>query len=551
MIIATRIGGKMTMKAGRNQKRLNSSLLHVAIITVLSISLYVVFSPTTSVEAHATLLEMEPAENVVAQDPPSELILRFNEPIEHDLAMVTVYDWNGKPVFSGNSDGDIEKAPKMEFSLPELEQGTYTVKWDVVSADGHPVSGSYAFSVGEATEGGVKSVADDDGSEGALVLARLIPEGLILLGAGLFWFGWLAERRTFPSLDTIWKRGRLIGAVVIVLGTILELIVYGLSLSPGIIQVILNGRWELLTQFPFALMVSAQLLLLILVFIPGMMRGWYLALWLLLAITPAFGGHVWGMEQPFIALIPRVFHQMAIAFWLGALAYMMLLLIWQKKHNTSISWKAFRPFFSGRMMIASGLVVASGLIMVFLQTGFISVFTDWKTWSLIVILKVVLTILMLSLALFQTLKWKKAETFTTRRIVRIEWLVGLVVIAFGVWMSQISYPIAIKTYDEILVTNQTEADLYIHQLKAGDQKLTATISEQDGDAPDDVKVDVSMPQHDMGSGTLTMEKDDAGDYAVDLPFTMPGTWLLEITATYPDGGKEEWEDEIFIDGEGN
>lgn len=539
------------MKAGYNKKRFSTRLLHALITAVLTIGLYIVFSPTISVEAHATLLEMEPAENVVAQDPPSELILRFNEPIEHDLAMVTVYDWNGEPVFTGNPDGDVEKAPKMEFSLPELEQGTYTVKWDVVSADGHPVSGSYAFSVGEATEGGVESVAEDGGSEGALVFVRLIPEGLILLGAGLFWFGWLAERRTFPSLDTIWKRGRLIGAVVIMLGTILELIVYGLSLPPGIIQVILNGRWGLLTQFPFALMVGAQLLFLILVFIPGMMRGWYLALWLLLAITPAFGGHVWGMEQPIVALIPRVFHQMAIAFWLGALAYLILLLIWQKKYDTPVSWKAFRPFFSGRMMIASGLVVASGLVMVFLQTGFVSIFTDWKTWSLIVILKVVLTILMLSMALFQTLKWKKAETFTTRRVVRTEWVVGLIVLAFGVWVSQISYPIAIKTYDETLVADQAEADLYIHQLKAGDQEMTATISEQAGDDPEDVKVEVSMPQHDMGSGTLTMEQDDAGDYTVDLPFTMPGTWLLEITATYPDGKKEEWEDEIFIAGEGN
>lgn len=539
------------MKAKYNKKRFTTRLLHVLLTAVLSISLSIVIAPTPSVEAHATLLEMEPAEDVVAQDAPSELTLRFNEPIEHDLAMVTVYDWNGEPVFTGNPDGDVEKAPKMAFSLPDLKQGTYTVKWDVVSADGHPVNGSYAFSVGEATEGGVKSVENDGGSEGALSLVRLIPEGLILLAAGLFWFGWLAERRRFPSLDTIWKRGRRIGAVVIVLGTIMELVVYGLSLPPGIIQVIFNGRWELLMQFPFALMVSTQLLLLILAFIPGMMRGWYLALWLLLAITPAFGGHVWGMEQPFVALAPRVFHQMAIAFWLGALAYIILLLIWQKKHDTPVSWKTFRPFFSRRMIIASGLVVLSGLMMVFLQTGFISIFTDWKTWSLIVIIKVVLTLFMLSLALFQTLKWKKTETFTTKRIVKVEWLVGLVVIAFGVWMSQLSYPIAIKTYDETLVADQAEADLYIHQLKAGDRQLTATISDQDGDAPDDVTVEVSMPQHDMTSGTLTMDKDDAGDYTTDLPFTMPGTWLLEMTATYPDGEKEKWEDEIFIAGEGN
>src|SRR5699024_4682566 len=77
-------------------------------------------------------------------------------------------------------------------------------------------------------------------------------------------------------------------------------------IPPGIIQVILNGRWELLLQFPFVLMLFAQIFFLILVFIPGMERIWYLALWLLLAITPAFGGHVWGMENPVLALIPRI-----------------------------------------------------------------------------------------------------------------------------------------------------------------------------------------------------------------------------------------------------
>src|SRR5699024_6562472 len=161
----------------------------------------------------------------------------------------------------------------------------------------------------------------------------------------LFWVGWLAERRKFPSLDTLWKRGRWIGAVLIVLGTIDELIAYSFSLPPGIIQVILNARWELLIQFIFVLLLFAQIFFLML------------------------------------ALIPRIFHQMAIAFWLGALCYVILLIIWQKKQNNSISWKTFRPFFVNKMILASSLVIISGFIMVYLQSGVTGVFTDWKTWS--------------------------------------------------------------------------------------------------------------------------------------------------------------------------
>lgn len=534
-----------------NEKKVHRILFPIIIMISLFFGLYSVFFNAENVDAHATLLEMEPTEKVVIEESPSTLSLRFNEPIEHDLAMVTVYDWNAKPIFTGNPEGDVERAPLLEFSLPELKEGTYTVKWNVVSADGHPVGGSYAFSVGKATEGEVQSVAGEDTSEGWLTMVRIIPEGLILLGAGLFWFGWLAERRNYPSVDALWKRGRLTAAVLIILGTIAEFIVYGFSLPPGIIQVILGGRWELLTQFPFVLMLFVQMLFLVLLFIPRMERGWYLVLWILLAITPAFGGHVWGMENPILALIPRVFHQIAIAFWLGALCYVILLLIWNKKQDSQISWKEFRPFFVNKMLIASGVVVISGIVMIFLQTGVTAVFTDWKFWSTLVIIKIILTIVMGGLALYQTLKWKTTKTFTTTRLIRSEWIIGLVVIVFGIWMSQIAYPIAIKTYDEILTTNQTEVEVYIEALKAGDQEMTISVAEKDGELPENMNVKVSMPQHGMGSGILEADEGETGSYTIQLPFTMPGTWLLEITATYPNGDQVEWEDEVFIASKGN
>lgn len=518
---------------------------------LLFLLIFALFPENYTVHAHATLVEMEPAEDVVAEDAPSSLTLTFNEPIEHDLAMVTVYDSNAKPVFTGNPDDGVEKSPKLNFAPPELEDGTYTVKWNVVSADGHPVGGSYAFAVGEPTEGGVKTVDENDESETSLVLARIVPEALVLVAAGLFWFGWLAERRSFPGVGTVWRKGRLIAAALLIIGTIAEFITYGLSLPPGIIEVILNGRWELLQQFPFIIMLVAQLLLLILVFIPGMMQGWYLAVWALLAATPSFGGHVWGMKEPFVAIIPRVFHQLAIAFWLGALAYFILVLIWQKKQDNDFSWKSFRAFFVSKMIVASGLVVISGVVMVYLQAGVKAIFTDWKTWSAIVVIKIILTAVMGAIALIQTSKWKRIGTFTTGRLIRWEWGVGLLVLILGVWLSQIAYPIKVETYQETLNEEQVEAEVAIDKLQMGDRNMTAEIPEVDGEQPEDVQVQVSMPQHDMGSDELTAEETEKGHYAAELPFTMSGTWLVEITATYPEHQKVEWTDEVFIAGEGN
>ena len=81
--------------------------------------------------------------------------------------------------------------------------------------------------------------------------------------------------------------------------------------------------------------------------------------------------------------------------------------------------------------------------------------------------------------------------------------------------------------------------------------MTAKISELDGKQPEEVSVKITMLQHDMGSTTLTAKQNDRGEYAVDLPFTMAGSWLLEVRGIYPDGEKKKWEDEIFIVTGGN
>src|SRR5699024_7829048 len=190
---------------------------------------------------------------------------------------------------------------------------------------------------------------------------------------------------------------------------------------PGIIEVIANGRWELLQQFPFIVMLFAQRLCIILLLIPDMVRGWYLAVWAFLAIMPAFGGHIWGMKDPLIALIPRIIHQLSIAFWLGALAYLRLLAVWQRKKEDIVDWRSFRPCFVHKMLIASSLVVLGGLVIAYLQAGVTALFTDWKMWSGVLLIKVSLTLIMGMFAIYQTLKWKKRHTFTTTRLIRIEW----------------------------------------------------------------------------------------------------------------------------------
>lgn len=527
----------------------NTNNILINYLKLIIIIIIAIFILPQKMEAHSSLLEATPNPGVTIDESPKMATLLFNEPLEQDLANLIIYDWNANPVFIGQPDTLGERVPKLEFTIPQLENGTYTIKWSVVSLDGHPVNGSYSFVIGRATEGGIKSISYASKSDMPLILSRTIAQGLISLMAGLYWFSWLAERRKFPGLNTIITKGKTVIIGIILLTTIAELVTYAVSLPTGLIETIFKGRWDLLIQFPFIIMVITQLTILLLLIIPGMQRHWYLFIWFMLTITPAFGGHVWGMQNPILGLIPRILHLLSFAFWIGALLYIILITVHQKVIKRHIIKKEFRTFFVIRMIGASSLVIISGILMVFVQTSWIAVIYNWMNWSTLLFIKVILTFLMLCLALFQTLKWAKRQNFTSNRIVRIEWLVGILIIFFGVWLSQTTYPITPKTYDNILVAKEKEITLNINKLQTGDQSMFVILPENNGKLPIDIFVNLSMPDHDMRSGPFTSKISAEGKSMIKLPFTMPGKWEIKINVEYEGGEKIEWIDMVYVIGD--
>jgi copper transport protein len=101
----------------------------------------------SSASAHAVLLEAEPADGAQVDTAPSKVTLRFSEEPEPRLIAVRVLDQGGAELETG------EAVPipgnGLEVTVPQLDQGVYTVTWRVVSrVDGHPTAGVFAFGVG-------------------------------------------------------------------------------------------------------------------------------------------------------------------------------------------------------------------------------------------------------------------------------------------------------------------------------------------------------------------------------------------------------------------
>ncbi len=96
--------------------------------------------------AHASLLSTFPEDGAMLQEAPAQVRLVFNEPVQ--LTQLQVLDGNGQvlPLENLVSTGN---APQGDLPA-EIPEGVYLVTWRAISADSHPVSGSFAFQVGTA-----------------------------------------------------------------------------------------------------------------------------------------------------------------------------------------------------------------------------------------------------------------------------------------------------------------------------------------------------------------------------------------------------------------
>jgi methionine-rich copper-binding protein CopC len=95
--------------------------------------------------AHSILLDAVPAANA-AVTAPLQASLRFNNRIEKPLSRLRLVDERGRrhELAVAPRDGGPDR---LTASVPALVPGRYRLEWQVLSADGHVVSGSYAFRV--------------------------------------------------------------------------------------------------------------------------------------------------------------------------------------------------------------------------------------------------------------------------------------------------------------------------------------------------------------------------------------------------------------------
>ncbi|MFE4962358.1 copper resistance CopC/CopD family protein [Streptomyces sp. NPDC056660] len=367
--------------------------------------------------AHAALTGSDPAQGVVVPKAPDQVSLTFSENVSLNNNSIRVLDPKGKRV-------DLAKPNNLTGTTygvqlkSGLGKGTYTVAWQVVSADSHPVAGAYTFSVG-APSTTVASVGGQDAGGGVV-------GWLYGFGRYMSYAGYIVLVGGAAFVLACWQRGsgvqalqRLVvgGWLTLTAATLWLLLLRGSYATSGSVGDIfdLNLLGQVLQTKTGAALVSRLLLLAAAALFIAVLFGAYdkreegaekrdLTFGLAIGGTVVAAGLAasWAMAehastglQPGIAMPVDVIHLLAVATWLGGLTA-LLVALYRAPADTPVGAVAVDRF--SRLAFGSVVaLVATGIYQSWRQLGSWSAFTD-TAYGQLLLVKIALVALLVGIA---------------------------------------------------------------------------------------------------------------------------------------------------------
>ena len=96
---------------------------------------------------HAYLVKSSPARRAVLATPPTRVVLWFNERLEVQFSQLSIWNAEGQQVDGGDVLVGPEDSKRLSVSIPTLPAGSYSVKYRVLSVDGHIVEAEFPFTI--------------------------------------------------------------------------------------------------------------------------------------------------------------------------------------------------------------------------------------------------------------------------------------------------------------------------------------------------------------------------------------------------------------------
>jgi copper transport protein len=514
--------------------------------------------PASVASAHAELSATDPADGAVVASAPEALTLQFTEDVAVRPDGVRVLDDQGERVDSGatSAEGAVVTVPVGG----DLHDGTYVVAWRAVSADGHPIRGSYTFSIGrESTLGdgvadGAFGSGDDRVYEIADAVARAIAY-LAILGASGYVIIASALRR--PEDPSPVGRRTTVAACIGLVSILVQVPLQGaLATGRGLTAVtdpdvlalaIADGMgWA-------ALLASLGLLaVLITSGLPweGAARRVGLAGAVLAPVGFVVTGHTLTMSPAALGYAADLVHVLTAAVWFGGLVAVVVAVRRRRRDDEPLEAAEAIARFSGWAAATAAALVAAGLVLSWIEVGSLEALTT-TLYGRLLLAKVGLALVVLAAAAWNRFRLvprvaaaaieeppaDDAASWTTLlRLVRLEFVLLVVVLLVTAVLSNVTpAKVAVDT-GPITVSaplGEGTMDVTIDPAKAGRNDIHIYLFDQRGrpaDQYDEAAVSLELPS--QGLGPFDREPVRAGNghfqlVATDLP--LAGTWSMTVT----------------------
>ncbi len=376
-----------------------------AVAGLLLLLVALLLTPATPAAAHAVLVSSSPAASAVVPEAPAQVVITFSEGVRKVPGKVRVIAPDGsradrgEPTFQG-----------AEVTIPvdpSGGRGTYLVSYRVISADSHPVSGAFTYSVGAPSEPPTDSGSDNRANpvtENAVKVAKYAGyTGLLLLVGPALVLAALWPRR-------LSRRGpaRLAwtGLGLLAVATVAEVWLQVPYVNGGgLFDVTGSGLGDVLGSaygtthlVRLGLLAAAAFLLRPLFAGPiGRTDGIILAVLGGAALfTWPLAGHAAASPAPAVSVVVDAVHLGGMAVWLGGLVMLAVFLL---RRADERELDAILPIWSRWAALAVAALLLAGTVQGLIEVASLQALFD-TTYGRLLIAKIVLFALVIGVAAY-------------------------------------------------------------------------------------------------------------------------------------------------------
>lgn len=317
--------------------------------------LFLLVTPALPAQAHGYIIRSVPQDRAELDRPPTRLQYWFSEALEPRFSELNLRDANGQIIATGEVSPDDSALLRLQVPTDLLTDGAYIVELrPAFASDGHVVASSQVFFVGDAVGDVVGSAASDQP-----ILLEIVWKALLFIGSSLL-FGvyavyayalvpaWgnpkypagLLPPRLMRRLNwLVWLNVGLI-AIALIVAMIQQSMAF---FNVGAEQVISGGLWQVVRiGSRFGDVWNARVFFLIVIIalhgaslyyrrqFPRSVRAfWSANVWVMALFigAQAVNSHAAGsLIWPWMAIIMHWLHAVAVAFWVGGVVILALIL---------------------------------------------------------------------------------------------------------------------------------------------------------------------------------------------------------------------------------